>query len=228
MRQDMDKNICGLLIASGYSERMTRLKALLNLGGVSFIAGIVLKLSLVCDKVIVVLGHEKQTIEEQLNDELIKMAASEHAAISIASKNAADKLEIISNESYDDGMFTSLQGGIRAALDYPYLLYHFVDQPALPKSFYFELREKLDSDCGWIQPVYDERSGHPLLISGVLYETIVNAGQDDNLRKILTSAKESRCRWRCDYPEILDDIDTQEDYNMVASRGYSVIEDLLK
>jgi molybdenum cofactor cytidylyltransferase len=224
----MNKHICGLLIASGYSGRMTRLKALLDLGGVSFITGIVLKLSLVCEKVIVVLGHEKAVLEKQMVDELTKMAGSESAALMAVSKNAADKLEIIYNEGYDDGMFTSLQKGISKALPCPWLLYHFVDQPAVPKSFYYELAEQTKENCGWIQPFYEMQSGHPLLLSSSIYKTIVNADPGDNLRNILMPLKKTRYIWRCGYPEILDDVDTIEDYNKVKLRGYNLIEDLLK
>jgi len=223
----MEKHVCGLLIASGYSGRMARLKALLDIGGVSFITGILLKLSLVCDKVVVVLGHEKTAIENRLNDELAKMSVSESATLRTASKNAVDKLEIIFNEKYDDGMFTSLQKGISNVQDYSWVLYHFVDQPAVPKSFYYELTEQIDNNCGWIQPVYGERPGHPLLISSSLYEIIGNADPGDNLRNILTPQKESRCLRDCDYPEILDDIDTLEDYYNVKVRGYNLKEDLL-
>lgn len=224
----MDKHVCGLLIASGYSGRMPRLKALLDIGGVSFITGIVLKLSLACDKVIVVLGHEKALIEKQLNDELTKMSDSESTALGSASKNAADKLEIIFNESYGEGMFTSLQKGLGKAQDYSWVLYHFIDQPAVPKSFYYELTERINEGCDWIQPVYREQSGHPVLLSSSLCETIGNADPGDNLRNILTTIKEGRCLWHCDYPEILDDIDTLEDYINVKARGYNLLEDLLR
>ena len=224
----MDKRICGLLIASGYSGRMARLKALLDIGGVSFITGIVLKLSLVCDKVVVVLGHEKNAMEERLNEELAKMSGSESVTLRSASKIAEDKLEIIFNERFDDGMFTSLQTGIDKVRDYSWMLYHFVDQPTVPKSFYYELTEQINENCGWIHPVYMERSGHPLLISSSLYEIIGNAYPGDNLRNILTPIQESRCLRQCDYPEILDDIDTLEEYNIVKARGYNLIEDLLR
>lgn len=224
----MDKHICGLVIASGYSGRMPLLKALLDIGGVSFITGIVLKLSLVCEKVIVVLGHEKIAIDEQLNDELTKMSGSESPTLGAASKKATAKLEIIYNKSYDEGMFTSLQKGISKALYYPWALYHFVDQPAVPKSFYYELTERINEGCDWIQPVYREQSGHPVLLSSSLCETIGNADPGDNLRNILTTIKEGRCLWHCDYPEILDDIDTLEDYTNVKARGYNLLEDLLR
>jgi len=224
----MVRLVCGLLIASGYSGRMARLKALLDIGGVSFITGIVLKLSLVCEKVIVVLGHEKAVIEKQLFDELTRMSGSESAALKAAAVNAIVKLEIIFNESYGAGMFTSLQKGISKALFYPWTLYHFVDQPAVPRFFYSELIEQINESCGWIQPVYENQSGHPLLLSSSICKTIVNAGPDDNLRNILMPAKETRCLWHCDSPEILDDVDTIEDYNAVRVRGYNLLEDLLR
>ena len=227
IKQLVDKQICGLLIASGFSGRMGRLKSLLDIGGASFITGISLKLSLVCDKVLVVLGYEKDLIEAGLNNELKQMENSDSSLLCAVAKRTANKLEIVYNDNYDKGMFTSLQMGINRIQEYSWVLYHFVDQPALPKSFYFKFVEKINSDCKWIQPVHEERSGHPLLLSGSVCEKIRDADKSDNLRNLLAASKAARCAWECPYPEVLDDIDTIEEYNNMIAGGYGIKEDLL-
>lgn len=223
----MSRQICGLLIASGYSGRMGHLKPLLDIGGASFIAGIAMKLSLVCSKIIVVLGYEKDRIESRLIDDLKQMKSSQSHLLRSTAAQAADKIEVIYNDKYNDGMFTSLQKGINQSSDYPWVLYHFVDQPALPKSFYFQFAEKISPDCKWIQPVYKKRSGHPLLLSGSVCEKIRSADKSDNLRSLLSSFKAGRCTWECPYPEVLDDIDTIEEYNNTLKGGYNITDDLV-
>ncbi len=216
-----------MLIASGYSGRMGRLKPLLDIGGASFITGIVLKLTPVCGKIVIVLGHEKNQIEDRLHEEIRSMESSSSSVLSSAAKQAARKLEIICNENYEMGMFTSLQKGINQAADYSWVLYHFADQPALPKSFYFEFAEKINTDCKWIQPVNGGKSGHPLLLSDSIIDNIKTADKNDNLRNLLAGFKEKRCAWECPYPEILDDIDTIEEYNKIINGGYKIMDDLM-
>ena len=64
----MGKNIInGLVISAGLSGRMGKFKPLLSYKGKSFIQNIVLKLSSVCDKVIVVTGFKDKLIEENVN-----------------------------------------------------------------------------------------------------------------------------------------------------------------
>ena len=136
-------------------------------------------------------------------------------------------MEIIVNNNYDEGMFTSLRSGVNKASDYDWVLYHFVDQPAIPKSFYFDFADRINPDCRWIQPVYGKQSGHPLLLSNSICDKIKNADAGDNLRNILAPVKDERCLWSCDYPEVLVDIDTIEDYNTVKAGGYNLTDDIL-
>lgn len=220
-----ENGICGLLIASGYSARMNKLKALMELGGVSFITGITIKLSLVCDKVIVVLGHQGELIEKSLREELTRLSQSSETPLGEVTSIAAEKIETLYNENYDKGMFTSLQAGIKRAMDYPWVFYHFVDQPALPIQFYFEMTKNLNKTSSFIQPEYNGRRGHPILLSGSLYESIIGEDAESNLRNVLLPVKEKRQLFNCSYPEVLDDIDTVEDYSRLQERGYNFLKD---
>ncbi len=62
----MSIKVSGLLIAAGLSSRMGKPKALLLKDDLPFAIVILNKMLLVCDRVIVVLGHSAEKIKEEL------------------------------------------------------------------------------------------------------------------------------------------------------------------
>ncbi|OGU55356.1 MAG: hypothetical protein A2V66_04060 [Ignavibacteria bacterium RBG_13_36_8] len=196
--------INGLLISSGLSERMGEPKPLLMYENLPFAVGIIKKLSQVCEKIIVVIGHEGETVrtnvEKYLNDPQFSLS------------ELAGRVEFVDNPNYTEGMFTSLQSGLKAIGDAEWAIYHFVDQPGLPESFYIDFAAQKDFTIDWIQPVYREQKGHPILINNTLFKTIIDSPPNISLRELASSIKVKKKFWKCEYPEILEDIDTIEDY----------------
>ncbi len=121
-------------------------------------------------------------------------------------------LKFTFNDSFQKGMFTSLQKGISEAKNCDWILYHFVDQPGLPENFYRDFIKQIDNNYNWIQPVNKEQKGHPILLGKELFELIVNSSPDSNLREISKSPKVKKKYWECNYTEIFQDIDTEEDF----------------
>lgn len=194
----------GLIISSGYSERMGQQKALMMYDGLPFAVQIINKLSQVCEKIFVVIGHEadtvKSTIEKYLTDP------------PLSNKNLLSIVEFVHNENYSQGMFTSLQEGLKKMEECDHVIYHFIDQPMLPEMFYIDFAAQKDFSVDWIQPMYHEMKGHPILINQTMFKLITNAPPDSNLRDLTAAANIKKRYWKCSYSETLEDIDTEEDY----------------
>ena len=190
------RKINGLIISAGKSGRMKKFKPLLSYKGKSFIQNIVLRLNSVCDKIIIVTGYQSNEVEENVNQ-----------------LNIHSKIEFVHNASFEKGMFTSLQAGLAKAKECDWIFYHLVDQPGLPEVFYKEFVEKIDDKHNWIQPKIKEQKGHPVLIKRNLFQIILDAPSNSNLRLISNDPKVKKKFWECGYEEIFQDIDTEEDYS---------------
>jgi len=174
---------------------MKMFKPLADYKNKTFIQNIVLKLHSACDRMIIVTGYRANEVEENVNE-----------------LNLHSKIEFIFNPDYEKGMFTSLQKGISEVKTCDWILYHFVDQPGLQENFYPDLIKQTDSDYNWIQPVNKEQKGHPILLSKELIPLVLNAPINSNLRDISQNPKVKKKYWDCNYEEIFQDIDTDQDY----------------
>ncbi len=193
----MNQNkIHGLILSAGLSGRMKKFKPLLSYKGKSFIQNIVLKLISVGDKIIVVTGYKANEVEEDINQ-----------------LNINSKIEFVFNSNYEKGMLTSLQAGLAKAMESDWIIYHFVDQPGLSQKFYTDFIRQIDKDHNWIQPKIKEQNGHPILIRRNLFQIILDAPLNSNLRLISNHPIVKKKFWECVYAEIFQDIDTEEDYS---------------
>jgi len=191
--------VTGLVIAAGLSSRMGKFKPLLDYEGKSFLHNIVNKLYSVCDEMVVVTGHNENLIETELN--------------SFQNKN---NILSVFNHEYKDGMFTSLQKGLEQSKNSDWVLYHFIDQPTLPNQFYNDFVEQIDDSFDWIQPKYNGKNGHPILINNRIVNLITEAPHTTNLKEITNNSIITKKYWNCNYSEIHDDIDTIERYNKLS------------
>ena len=178
-------------------------KPLADYNGKTFIHNIITKLDKICDKIIIVTGFNS----DELKTETMK---------SLKDKNqfkVINKMTFAFNDSFHKGMFTSLQKGISEVEKCDWILYHFVDQPGLPSKFYLEFIQQIDSKYNWIQPSNKNQHGHPILMGKDLFDLITNSSIDSTLREISKSQMVKKKYWECDYKEIFQDIDTEEDYS---------------
>jgi molybdenum cofactor cytidylyltransferase len=195
--------INGLIVAAGLSGRMKSFKPLADYKGKSFIINIILKLEVICDQIFIVTGHNEDDLKSAVINDLTK--ANQTVLLK--------KIEFVYNESYEKGMFTSLQKGISAARNCDWILYHFVDQPGLPDFFYNDFILQIDIQHNWIQPSYKNKNGHPILIKSDFFDLIINSPPESSLREINKNPIVKRKFWECDYKEIFQDIDTDEDFS---------------
>jgi molybdenum cofactor cytidylyltransferase len=191
--------IGGLIICAGLSERMGHLKPLISFNEKTFLAHIILKLNPVCQTILVITGNKS----DRIKDETSAWFEKNH-------KDILGKVNWCYNPDYRQGMLTSLQKGISEMMDCKWVLYHFVDQPTLPESFYKQFFNQLDDSWDWIQPAFNNCSGHPLLLSASLFTKILKLKTSQTLRDISRDENVNRKIWKCSFPQILDDYDTPQ------------------
>jgi molybdenum cofactor cytidylyltransferase len=212
-------DINGLVISSGFSNRMGKLKPLLYLNGLPFCLLIPLKMAAVCRKITIVVGHEGNKIKEEIEKFLSSpQKLIKHVSPDLPSQvliNLMEKIEVYSNPDFEKGMFTSLKNGIKQLRQTDWLLYHFVDQPGLPLAFYLEFVNLIDESVDWIQPKYLFQKGHPILINARLFPKIIEHFPEGNLREISCSKHIKKKYWDCPYAEVLQDINTPADYQLL-------------
>jgi molybdenum cofactor cytidylyltransferase len=194
LKSSKKPKIYGLLLSAGLSSRMGKFKPLINFNGKSFVQNIVLRLNSVCEKIIIVTGFNKTEVEDNLNQ--LKTA----------------NIEFVFNPEFEKGMSTSLKTGLKLAANSNWILYHFIDQPGLPEKFYTEFIQQIDDLHNWIQPSFKKEKGHPILIHKTVFDLIISASAERSLREISKNPVVKKKFWECDFEEILQDIDTDQDY----------------
>jgi len=192
----MKNKITGLISAAGLSYRMGNFKPLLNYNGKSFLKNVVDKLIPICDNLIIITGHNANLIDNE-----------------VQSFQNKDKIKTIFNKNFKNGMLTSLQIGLSYSLNSDWILYHFIDQPNLPEAFYKEFITQIDYSFDWIQPTSNQNNGHPILLNNKLISIISSLPTTCNLKEASNKKNIKKKYWNCKYSEILNDIDTIENYN---------------
>jgi molybdenum cofactor cytidylyltransferase len=192
-------NISGLLLCAGLSGRMGTSKALMIYNGLPFAILIIKKLLLVCNEVIVVVGHESEKIETGIKNYL--------------KADEVLKVKFVLNDNYNAGMFSSLQCGLKCISNTDWILYHFVDQPSLPVSFYNQFVEQLSEGINWVQPSHKNNLGHPVLFNRKVTNMILQLSENNSLRDLSNDQGITKQIWNCNYPEVLQDIDTIDQFN---------------
>jgi molybdenum cofactor cytidylyltransferase len=195
LRND-NPNITGIIVSAGLSSRIGNFKPLIEYVGKTFLSNIIDKLLTVCDNVIVVTGHNSEKIETLISE-----------------NDYAGRVNCVYNAEYEKGMFTSLQRGVQECTNTNWIIYHQVDQPNLPINFYNEFVLQIDEKYDWMQPIHNDRKGHPILFNKKLCAEILEKDASANLRHISSLEKFNKKYWKCKYKEIYTDIDTLEELN---------------
>jgi len=200
--------LSGLLIASGLSSRISGFKPLLRYEEKSFLIAIIEKMLSVLSNVIIVVGHNHIQLLEELNTHFNDTIEKANDVFWMVD----NRIKIIYNKDYREGMFTSLQLGAKQLIDSDWILYHFIDQPNLPKEFYGEILKQQIKSSNWVQPLFNGVKGHPIIFGKKVLSKIIDADYSSNLREVLKDKSLIKDSWHCNFPEILEDIDTDEDY----------------
>ncbi len=192
-----------LVLAAGFSSRMSKNKLLLELAGRKVIQHTLDRVfASNIDGITLVVGHQK----EQLQQELV------HA-----------RVEIVENEYFRQGMSTSIKAGIQYLISRPEKIDAVLilpgDMPLVkPGTINRLLQVYADTSSLAVVPVYQGRRGHPVLFNNRLFDKLLKLSGDTGGREILRKYADHVCRVEVNDPGIHVDIDTWEDYLAVKRR----------
>lgn len=181
----------GIVLAAGLSRRAGAYKMTLKMGDKTIIERCIEGMYDYCSRVIVVGGYKIEMLSPVLEK--------------------YNKVEIVYNENFKDGMFSSIKEGVKKIREEQFFLTPG-DFPMIGSDVYSAM---LKASGDVIIPVYNGIKGHPVLMkSNVAKELIFNAGYS-SLREAIASKKPQLI----DVSDggILEDVDTLEDYEKLLS-----------
>ena len=179
----------GVVLAAGLSSRAGRFKMELNLGDKTLIEHSIAGMYAVVDRVIVVGGHKIERIREILQE--------------------YSKVEIVYNEHYRQGMFSSVQEGLRHVSGECFFLQPG-DLPLISEEIY---RRMLEASGDVIIPTYKGRKGHPALMRSRLIDAILHQPDTSTLRDYI--GRVGYAQVEVDDEGIVLDVDDLEDYHIM-------------
>ncbi len=188
-------DICAIVLAAGESKRMKVPKMLLPYRDKTIIEKVIKNIiSSGIEKIVVVLGSGK--------DDILKLTG---------------KLPVTNcyNENYKQGMLSSVKYGFRKLDEECGAAMIFLgDQPGIEPDVIKAIVEAYrNSGKGIVMPVFNNKRGHPLIITGKYREEIAGIDESGTLRDLVHKFAEDVHEVEVKTQSILRDIDTQEDYS---------------
>ena len=182
-----------IVLAAGYSSRANAFKMLMPLGQMTVLEQTISKFEGVCNRVIIVAGFHADLIKEEIEK--------------INNKNIYPfQLKFVYNENFNQGMFTSIQKGCNE-VNAPAFFITPGDCPLVKK----ETIQLLAEHKGEVViPSFHYKGGHPIKLSNVVKQKILETDPESNLRVVLNGFKKEYMN--VDDPGVIMDVDTQEDY----------------
>ncbi len=182
----------GIILAAGFSSRAGTFKMELPVGNKTLLERVIEGMTAVCSRVIVVAGHRAQRIRSIIRE--------------------YPKVEVVVNRYYEQGMFSSVQEGVRQVRGNLFFIVPG-DHPCIPPGVYQRLKEAAENSNTEVNvfiPTFKGRRGHPVAMKKPMTAAILEEPLHSNLRTVI---RRNRCQLvEVDHEGILWDIDTMEDY----------------
>ncbi|MFY9620147.1 MAG: nucleotidyltransferase family protein [Pyrinomonadaceae bacterium] len=186
--------IAAIILAAGRSRRMGKFKPLLPFGNQTVIESCVNNLRAAgVAEIVIVLGHRAEAVREQLS------------AASVA---------FATNPNPDSEMSASIVLGVDALTDMArVVLITPADHPAIHPETIGLLIEKWRGGARLIQPEFQGKGGHPVLIDLSYRDELKCLDSDAGLRGFFNKHRAEVLRLPVDSPFVARDMDTWEDYS---------------
>jgi len=187
--------VSGIILAAGESSRMGSPKALLKIGGKSFVQHIVdvFIASRVLD-IVVVLGADDEAIKTQLN---------------------WFKGKTVVNKEWKKGQLSSILTGLRAVdqEDLHGVLIWPVDRPLVTQHVIVGMLHQFWTKHKQIVvPIFSGQRGHPVLIGRSLFEELERAPKEMGARTVLWDHPKDVLEYKTEEEGVVINIDSAEDY----------------
>jgi molybdenum cofactor cytidylyltransferase len=190
-----------LILAAGHSLRMGQLKFSLKFDNeFTFIEKIVDSYrQLGCDEIKIVLNSRGISLMKSLKSKIIEPG------------------QIVLNPYPEREKFFSIQTGLKAFKHRSQVFIHQADNPYVIPDVLNSMLDNCDKG-DYLVPCYQGKGGHPILISEKVISEICRINSYDlNLRNFLERFEKFRIE--LDYPEVLLNINTPEDYRKFLYPG---------
>ena len=186
-------HFAAIVLAAGLSRRMRRFKPLLPLDGqnvTDFLIGTFLKNDV---DVVLVAGYLQDRLRQGLE---------------------TPDIQIVVNPHYRQGMFSSIQAGLRALeTGYQAAFIAPVDIPLVrPSTIHSLLQAAIEYPGKILYPTFRRSRGHPPLIPAEVFPLILEEEINGNLKSLLLGLKNLAAEIPVPDSNVLIDIDTPSDY----------------
>ena len=193
MVANLKPRIGAVILAAGTSARMGEAKQLLRLGEATVLNQVV---NNVCgssvDEIVIVLGHQAETIKQSI---------------------ATESLKVVVNESYRQGMGTSLRAGLSALpSEVDAALIVLADQPFVRSATFDQIIDHYQqSNAQIVIPVYKGFRGNPVLLDRSVFPEVMALTGDIGCRAIFGNHPEGIAKVPVEDIGILLDLDSKDD-----------------
>lgn len=184
----------GVILAAGFSSRADAFKMSLEFRGKTIIENCLDTMTEFCDNIYVIGGYRIEIIENILKD--------------------CNKVHLIFNKNYKDGMFSSVKCGLKVLKGDKFFLTPG-DYPIIDRSTYVEL---IKSNKNIAIPIFHGKKGHPVFMKTELGKSILRSSEFDNLRDFINNKGFSKVEVQDS--GILEDVDTYKQYKDLKGRSY--------
>jgi len=186
-------DVAAIILAAGRSRRMGKFKPLLRFGNKTVIESSVSNLRAAgVAEIVVVLGHHAEDVREQL-------------------KSAS--VVFVTNPNPDSEMSASIVLGVDALTDIARaVLITPADYPAIHPETIRLLIEKWRGGAKLIQPDFEGKGGHPVLIDLSYRDELLRLDPHSGLRGFFNKHRAEVFRLAVKSPFVARDMDTWEDY----------------
>jgi molybdenum cofactor cytidylyltransferase len=207
------KPTAGIILAAGMSERFQDgPKQLLRLKG-GYMIEYVIRASLdsKLDRIFLVLGHHYKKILKAL------------AENSKYFKN--DRLEIVSNRQYRQGMSSSVRAGLSSAGNtFGSVMFLLGDQPLIDSRLInLMLNRFYKSDKNICAPVYKGKRGNPTIFSREYFNLLLRIEGDSGGRNIIMANPDDILKIDTDSPTCVFNINTMDDVMALSKVSSTVL-----
>lgn len=182
----------GVILAAGEGRRAGGNKLLWPLGDGTVIDTAIEAQATICEKIRVVTGAYYEELKEHIS--------SRHPEV-----------EVVLNERWKSGgMFSSVQLGLLGVSTAAFV--QLGDIPGATPDVYRALKSSYmnDQSVDYVKPMFENRGGHPILLSKETVRVVIKADPESNMRAVLANL--ARTLVPVDEPLIVRDIDTEKQY----------------
>ena len=186
-------SIAGVILAAGASSRMGQPKALLEYEGQTFVQRLARILDQLCGRVIVVVGFDAERVR----------AAVPSRAV------------VVENSQPELGMLSSLQCGLREAMEADAVLFLPVDHGALRPTTIAAVAAE-SADAGIVVPECQGRHGHPVRVCGSIVSELLSLPPTAQARDVIRRHRDITRYVSVDDPAAISGVNRPDDYRAIV------------